>query len=104
MKTYIGLTSSFGFSTNGFQGGDAGHGGSTIINFMNHSGSFFINGQEIENDIEHKIVLQGDWELLDLMGACNCLLQYLEKVTGIKAAEVENNYHAVQLTDTLYDQ
>lgn len=104
MEIYTGLTSSFGFNTNGFQGGDAGHGSSTIINFMNHSGSIYIDGQEIENDTEHKIVFQGDWELMDLMGACYHLLQCLEKITKVKAAEIEDKYHTIQLTDTLYDQ
>lgn len=104
MEFYGGQTGSFGFSTNGFQGGDAGHGGSTIINFMNNGGSIFVDGQEIEDNIEHKIVFQGDWELMDLMGACYSLLKYLENITNIKAEEIENAYHTIQLTDSLYDQ
>lgn len=91
-KYYGGITSDFEFSSNGFQGGDAGHGSSTIINFMNKNGSIFIDGQEIEPDIEHKIVFQGDWELMDLMAACHRLIKYLEKITLATGKEIAKEY------------
>ena len=104
MKVYNGLTCNATFNTNGFQGGDAGHGGSTIIRFIgNDQGSIYLDGEELNSKKEHVLTFLGDWELVDLMNVCKSLLNYLEEYTGIKADENLQMNSEIYQTDSIFD-
>ena len=54
------------FKTNGFQGGDAGHGGETVLE-MEVQGHQAIFASVKGDNSKLRIKVQGDWELYSLM-------------------------------------
>lgn len=78
---FKGICLTFNCETNGFQGGDAGHGGQTIITIKNHYGeaSFSVDDCEIGSGESTKMVFRGDWELSDLIEGLEKIINYLKE-------------------------
>lgn len=91
-RYFQGLTFNVHYNSNGYQGGDAGHGSTTILTLENTGGSININGEELESGEELKIVFRGDWELSDLIASLEITKRYLENMAGETAESIlENN-------------
>jgi len=85
MKNFQGLCLTFNCETNGYCGGDAGHGSNTTIIITNHNGDayFKVNETEINADESVKLNFKGDWELQDLINGLKQITEYLENnLTG----------------------
>ena len=72
-------------STNGFQGGDAGHGGRTNIKLIFNTMSTFdiaakVNGEFIDGVSELELLGAGDWELSALIEAFKGVTESLESI------------------------
>ena len=89
--SFKGLTFNLYYDSNGYQGGDAGHGSSTILRLENTGGSIFINGEALESGEELKLVFQGDWELSDLIASFEIAKNYLEDMAGERAEDILSN-------------
>lgn len=61
---------------NGYQGGDAGHGGYVKMNFSNEGADIEVNGQECE---EVELIFRGDDERTTLVDALKMIVKELEE-------------------------
>jgi hypothetical protein len=61
---------------NGYQGGDAGHGGYVKMNFNNEGAAIQVNGEECE---EVELIFRGDDERLTLVDALKMIVKELEE-------------------------
>jgi hypothetical protein len=60
---------------NGFQGGDAGHGGYVKMNFSNEGALIIVNGKECE---KVELIFRGDTERVTLVDALKMIVKELE--------------------------
>jgi hypothetical protein len=61
---------------NGYQGGDAGHGGYVKMNFSNEGAAIEVNGKECE---EVELIFRGDNERTTLVDALKMIVKELEE-------------------------
>lgn len=78
---FQGICLTFNCETNGYQGGDAGHGGQTIITIKNYNddATFIVNGNQINSENPAELIFQGDWELNDLIHGLEKITKYLKQ-------------------------
>jgi DNA-directed RNA polymerase subunit L len=61
---------------NGFQGGDAGHGGYVKMNFRNQGAAIEVNGKQCE---KVELIFRGDTERVTLVDALKMIVKELEE-------------------------
>ena len=74
--------------TNGYKGGDTGHGSRTCLRLRDHGGTDIhcaVNGKEINDDVRDiEITLGGDAELSTIKEALRWMLSILEIQSGVE--------------------